>query len=186
LGVLTPRGDKVLVTESLGVFGAGRLDQADNDAIIDYSAASPIAAIQDMLETGYAAGTWAGPGIGTSLGNANTLALGYGEAIDLTPGGAFVGEPVDATAVLIRFTRYGDANLSGNVDLADFNRLSANFGASPRRWAAGNFDYDHDTDLSDFNRLAANFGSGAMPDGSIDDPARDDEGIESLAELLGA
>jgi hypothetical protein len=185
LGLLTPGGDKVLVTESLGVFGAGRLDLADNDAIIDYPAASPIAAIQDMLETGYAAGTWAGPGINTSLGDATTLALGYAEAADVATDGEFSGEPVDATAVLIMFSRYGDANLSGNVDLVDFNRLVANFGASPRRWAAGNFDYDNDTDLSDFNKLAANFGSGAMPDASTGDPDRDDEAIESIADLLG-
>jgi hypothetical protein len=162
--VLTAGGAKLLVTESLNVFGTGVLDLNDNAAIIDYAAGSPIGEIQDMLETGYASGAWNGRGINTSLGNATTHALGYGEAIDLAPGGLFLGEPVDATSVLIRFTRYGDADLNGTVGLSDFNRLSGAFGASPRRWASGNFDFDTDTELSDFNKLATNFGTGAADD----------------------
>jgi hypothetical protein len=47
-------------------------------------------------------------------------------------------------SVLVAFTRFGDANLDGNVNLQDFNRLAANFGLSagpdgvvdPEDWAA--------------------------------------------------
>src|SRR5688572_10627947 len=42
----------------------------------------------------------------------------------------FAGQPVDATSILIRYTVYGDADLSGNVNLNDFNKLAANFGAA--------------------------------------------------------
>jgi hypothetical protein len=65
---------------------------------------------------------------------------------------------VDDTAVLVKYTYYGDANLSGGVTLQDFNRLAANFGGSPRRWVHGDFDFDASVTLPDFNRLAENFG----------------------------
>ena len=65
----------------------------------------------------------------------------------------------DATSVLVKFTRYGDANLDGQVNLNDFNRLAGNFGAATNRtWSQGDFTYDGAVNLNDFNRLAANFG----------------------------
>ena len=60
-----------------------------------------------------------------------------------------------------RQTRLGDANLDGTVNLADFNRIAANFGASSGLWSRGDFNYDGITNLIDFNRLAANFGLSA-------------------------
>ena len=69
-----------------------------------------------------------------------------------------LGESIDNTAVLVRYTLYGDADLSRIVNLADFNRLAGNFGLSGTRWSQANFDYDSITDLSDFNLLAGNFG----------------------------
>jgi hypothetical protein len=70
--------------------------------------------------------------------------------------------PVDSTSLILRFTRYGDANLDGTVNLADFNRLAASFGATSNAvWSQGDFNYDAVVNLADFNRLAANFGLGA-------------------------
>jgi hypothetical protein len=155
--IVAPGGNKVLVTRTLGV--AGRLDLSDNDLIVDYNGVSPLAVIGTLLASGYAGGAWNGAGINTSMGNPVALGLGYAEASDVAPGGTFVGQPVDGSAVLVRFTRYGDANLDGTVNLQDFNRLAANFGQAPRRWAQGNFDYDAGVNLSDFNRLAAQFGA---------------------------
>ena len=43
---------------------------------------------------------------------------------------------VDATSVRLRLTRYGDADLSGFVNLNDFNRLATNFGLSSAATAA--------------------------------------------------
>jgi hypothetical protein len=68
---------------------------------------------------------------------------------------------VDSTAILIRFTRVGDANLDGTVNLQDFNRLAASFGATNAFWHQGDFNYDGQVNLQDFNRLAANFGQSA-------------------------
>jgi hypothetical protein len=68
--------------------------------------------------------------------------------------------------VLVRFTRYGDANLDGTVTTnPDFNRLAANFGLSGKLWTDGDFNYDGSVGQTDFNLLAANFGLSAGPDG---------------------
>jgi hypothetical protein len=53
--------------------------------------------------------------------------------------------------------------LDGAVNLQDFNRLAANFGASGALWSQGDFTYDGNVNLQDFNRLAANFGMSASP-----------------------
>jgi hypothetical protein len=71
--------------------------------------------------------------------------------------------------VLVRYTRYGDADLNGSVNLLDFNRLAANFGtASGAVWSQGDFNYDGGVNLLDFNRLAGNFGLSAGADGVVD------------------
>jgi hypothetical protein len=142
--------------------GAGAaLNLKDNALIVDYTGASPIASIRSALTSGYAAGTWTGPGINSSTAAAATShALGYAEASDLftTFPAPFAGVTVDDTSVLVRYTRYGDANLDGTANLTDFNRLAAAFGQSDTLWSQGNFNYDNVTNLLDFNLLASNFG----------------------------
>ena len=56
----------------------------------------------------------------------------------------------------------GDADLDRDVDITDFNRLSANFADNGNtyhsgNWQLGNFDGDGDIDITDFNFIAANF-----------------------------
>ena len=93
--------------------------------------------------------------------DAGNFAVGYGEASDLPSIPPAFGT-VDTTSVLFRHTRYGDADLNGNVNLSDFNRLAANFGlGSGAVWTQGDFDYNGNVNLSDFNKLAANFGLAA-------------------------
>src|SRR5699024_2221994 len=104
-----------------GTTGAwtGRLDLADTRLIVDYTGgagASPINTIADQIKSGYANGTWAGNGIASSQANAAKFGLGYAEASAvLGPnGGTFGGQPVDGSAVLVRYTLAGDANLDGS------------------------------------------------------------------------
>lgn len=56
-------------------------------------------------------------------------------------------------------TLMGDADLDGDVDLADLGILAGNFNqVGTFGWADGNFDLDDDVDLSDLGTLAGNFG----------------------------
>jgi plastocyanin len=65
----------------------------------------------------------------------------------------------------INVARFGDANLDGLVNLADFNTLASNFGQSGRTWDSGDFNGDGNVNLNDFNLLAANFGREIEPAG---------------------
>ena len=70
--------------------------------------------------------------------------------------------------MILRLTRYGDADLNGVVGLGDFNALATNFGQSDKFWSDGDFNYDGSVNLLDFNLLAGNFGLSAGPDGVVD------------------
>lgn len=66
----------------------------------------------------------------------------------------------------------GDADGDKDVDITDFNTLSANFdpaavNAATNGWETADFDEDGDVDITDFNNLSANFvPSGYAPSGS--------------------
>jgi hypothetical protein len=158
---MLPGGTAPSVVRTLSVAPSAALDMTDNSLVIDYDGASPLADVRSLLVAGYAGGSWNGSGIhssaaasdpGTALGLAEAAALGITN---------LKGEPVDDSALIIVHTRYGDADLSGTVNLSDFNRLAANFGSIGATWTAGDFNYDAAVNLLDFNLLAAYFGLGA-------------------------
>jgi hypothetical protein len=165
---VTSGGNKVLYTQALTIDATGKLDLTNEDMIVDYlPGPSPLATIRGDLTTGYAAGAWTGNGINSATAAANaakTTALGYAESSNVLGGGGgvFSGIAVDATAVLVKYTWYGDADLTGAVDVADLGRLASNWQLSPRDWSAGNFDYDaiRLVDVNDLGLLATNWQAG--------------------------
>jgi hypothetical protein len=151
--------------ESLAVSPGATLDLTDSAAVVDYVSSTPLDSIRTAIESGYAGGSWTGAGLTSSLAaavaadgsNVHKTALGYAEASALGVTD-FFGQDVDASAVLVRYTLVGDANLDGSVSLADFNALAANFGSTAQHWFDGDFNFDGSVNLSDFNLLAVNFG----------------------------
>lgn len=115
----------------------------------------------------YDAGAWDGNGInshdiaaGKGIGYAETTALG------ITPaGGMFMGTAVDDSAVVIRLTYLGDANLDGTVNFTDLVALAQNYNASydpngpdgPKVWTQGDFNYNGIADFNDLVPLAQNY-----------------------------
>ncbi|HRK30166.1 MAG TPA: autotransporter-associated beta strand repeat-containing protein [Tepidisphaeraceae bacterium] len=160
-----------------GATPAGRLDVAKNGVIFDYDVNSPEASIRALIIAGRAGGSWTGNGITSSDAAAlsGTHGVGYAEASSVGSPSPFLGVASDSTAVLVRYTRLGDANLSGGVSLDDFTSLAAAFGAPGGNWSKGDFNYDGNVNLDDFTLLAANFGqnaSGDLPRGSaVPEPA---------------
>jgi len=120
-----------------------------------------------LLTNGYNNGNWLGgqPAITSSDAAISPLAdgLGYGFAEEVgTVPFNFMGSPVNNGDFLIRYTLYGDGNLSGNVNSIDFNLLVAGYGmASNADWVDGDFDFNRKSNTIDFNFLAGNFGSAA-------------------------
>ena len=190
VGTTNNATDKVSRIVNLTVnTGAGaKLDLTNNALIVDYSGPSQRATVEALITSGRSAGTWTGAGIVSSSANAGQFALGVGEITDTPFSGTFLGQTVDADAVVVRFTRYGDANLDGVTNIADFSRLAANFN-SAGRWATGDFNYDQQVSIGDFSLLAANFNLTAIDapgrPGAVPEPAAMGALALAAAGLLG-
>jgi uncharacterized membrane protein len=146
-----------------------RLDLNNNAAIIDHTGTSPAATVrQQILAARGAPGlgqTWNGNGITSSTVAAANAAepesrsIAYAEnsGLPLGPFTTFRGQPVDETALLIAYTRTGDANLDGLVNDDDVTIVGASYapGVSQPHWALGDFDYNGFVDDDDVTLLGA-------------------------------
>jgi hypothetical protein len=163
---LPASGDAVLVTEDLRLHPGATMDVNDNALIIDYAITSPWGVVAQSIHDGYNGGAWNGTGLRSSTA-ATTAGVGLAcaESRDVFASfpATFAGYPVNDTAILVRSHSYGDANLDGNVNLTDFNRLAGHFGQTAVDWSRGDFNYDGRVDLADFNAFAANFGRTSAP-----------------------
>jgi hypothetical protein len=164
VATVTAGGANVLTVTSLDIAAGGRLNLNNNSLIVDYAplSASPIAGVQSLLKSGYHNGAWDGNGIMSGMGNASTFALGFAEASDVAVGGMFAGQVVDGSAVVVKFTLYGDATLDGRVDFNDLVKLAQNYNttvpATPHgSWSGGDFTFDGAVDFNDLVRLAQNY-----------------------------
>jgi hypothetical protein len=159
---LSPGGNSTLVVKSLAFSNSGTLDLADNAMIVDYTGTSPMASIRADLASGFNTGAWNGAGIDSSSAAADSSmshALGYAEASDLGVN-SFMGDPVDATAILIRYTKYGDNNLDGTIDIGnDFAMLLDGLAATnASSWVQGDYTFDGKVDLgNDANLFIRNY-----------------------------
>ena len=68
----------------------------------------------------------------------------------------------DNDMILVRYTYYGDTNLDGMVNTADFNNLAAHYNQTGANWVEGDFNYDGVVNAEDFALLAANYGATPM------------------------
>ena len=146
----------------LNLSGTGRLDIANNHAIIDYSLGqpNPFALTRSRIITGFNGGTWNGTGIISSNAAANpSKAIGYAEATSIfnTFPGNFLGQSVDNTAVLLSFTFRGDVNLDRIVGFDDLLRVSQNFNTANGNWTAGDFTYSGNVNFDDLLAQAQNY-----------------------------
>lgn len=142
--------------------GSGRLDLNDNALICDYTVSSPLQTIRSQLAAGYSNGSWTGPQLTSSTAAANDgFALGYAESSALFASfpAIFKGQSVDSTTVVVSYTRWGDANLDGVVDITDLGALATNWQGSGV-WTSGDFNFDGFVDITDLGILATNWQGG--------------------------
>src|SRR5262249_19253686 len=106
-------------------------------------------------------GNWNGAGISSTAARNDTAALhglGYADASALG-GSSFMGESVDTTSLLVRYTEYGDNNLDGNVEVGnDFDLFGDGMSGHGSTWMQGDYNYDGKIDLgNDFNLFLKDF-----------------------------
>jgi hypothetical protein len=136
------------LTIDLSAASTARLDLADNSLEVDFSGAAPLANIRAALLSGYAGGTWGGPGLTSSSAAADSRhGLGYA---------------VNPTSIVVSYAPAGDGDLNGTVDFQDLTRLAQNYGKEDgtATWLQGDFNYDGNVDFADLVKIAQNYGAG--------------------------
>ncbi len=163
----------VLLTNTLGFAGAfgswqGKLQLSSNDLIVH---GGSLTNITDQLKQGFnqaaVNGYWNGSaGIVSSAaaGDATHLTTlgviqnndGNGHAIygTGTTLGLFDGQNPAITDILVKYTYYGDADLSGTVDGTDYAKIDNGFThPALKGWFNGDFNYDGVVDGSDYSLI---------------------------------
>jgi hypothetical protein len=119
------------------------------------------------VAVGYNNGAWNGSGtapvaITSSTAASDTThlhAIGVIQnSVDQTTGGAqlyptFEGQTVANTDVLVKYTYYGDANLSGAVDASDYSLIDNGYLNQLTGWYNGDFNYDGVVNGSDYTLI---------------------------------
>jgi hypothetical protein len=147
--------------DTVTVPSGGKFDLADNDLVVK---SSTLATVQAMLMSGFNAGPWNGPGINSSAAAANTItALGCATngVLNRTSFSGITG--LDSNDVLVRYTYYGDADLSGAVNLDDFTLFLNGYQNAGTTWLQGDYDYSGAVTLDDFTLFLAGYRQQGAP-----------------------
>ena len=136
---------------------SGTLNLHDNTLLINYGSGSdPIASVRASIASGYAGGSWTGPGITSTAAQANAGSYGLGYADSSDPGNP---AGLASGTIEIKYTLLGDANLDGVVNAEDFTLFSENLSRSGMMWDQGDFNYDGAVNGEDFTLIVEQFQS---------------------------
>ncbi len=161
----------VMVVGDLSIASTGQLDLGGNDLIVHNGS---LPAITGLIAQGFNSGmpAWGGDGITSSLAATTDKALG----VELNSDGAggtlmstFDNQVVTSTDVLVKYTFFGDANLSGSVDGADFSLIDNGHNSDLSGWRNGDFNYDGKINGDDFSLIdnASNLQTSTQPSSII-------------------
>jgi hypothetical protein len=173
---LAASGNKLLSTTLLSIDNSSQLDLNDNDLLLDYTGSSPLVVLQTSINIARAAGAWTGNGLTSSAAKnnaAHNTTLGAMEASDFKniygPGATFDGQAIDTSAVLIKYTYYGDADFNGRVNFDDYVRTDNGFNNQLSGWVNGDFDGNGAVNFDDYVLidLAFNTQSGTLRNAGV-------------------
>lgn len=146
----SPYSKTLFLDTALVVVPGGKLDLTNNQLQLHY-AAPAIVEIHALISNAYSGGTWSSWGITTSAADAGH-GLGYVDSAD-----GLIPTLPDHT-ILVRWARYGDLNLDGNVDFTDLLGFAQHYTQLNSNWGQGDFNYDGVVNFTDLLRLAQNYG----------------------------
>jgi hypothetical protein len=139
---------------------SGLLDMTDNDMLLFYSGASPLSTVQGLINTARNGGAWNGLGISSSsaaAANPRNTTLGAMTGADFRSiygaGALFDGEAIPASAVLVKYTYYGDNDFNGVVNFDDYSRTDAGFNLGRSGWLNGDFDGNGVVNFDDYSLI---------------------------------
>ncbi|HZZ42833.1 MAG TPA: SdrD B-like domain-containing protein [Tepidisphaeraceae bacterium] len=155
-------GHNTLYTRSLSVDASSSLDLTNGTLIVDNPNAA-VSSVRSLLTTGYDAGLWSGAGIDSSAAANDSLhqtALGYLTAADLGVS-TYNGQAVGSSAVIVKYTYYGDATLNGKVDADDLALTDRGRAKGLSSWLYGDFNYDGAVNTADYSLQSQPFTANA-------------------------
>jgi hypothetical protein len=147
-----------LKTNSLTIAASATLDIADQSLVLENSS---LASVQSLVAAGFNHGNWLGAGGITSSAAAadaaGRTAVGFAsnETLGRTTFAGFDG--LNGDEILVKYTYYGDANLSGHVTLDDFSLFLNGYQSGGNTWLTGDFDFSGDVTLDDFSLFLAGY-----------------------------
>jgi hypothetical protein len=144
---------------------SGLVDLTNNDLVVR---SGSLSTIWGQLQGGYNGGGWNGTtGIISSTAASDTTHLttlgvmindsgaNTGTASGTALKSTVDGSPTRDGDILVKYTYYGDANLSGSVDSADYTLIDAGYlsNGSLSGWYNGDFNYDGVINGSDYTLI---------------------------------
>jgi hypothetical protein len=145
-------GAVVVSVGALVIDAAGILELGNNDLMVNYAESSPLAGLIAAYTEGRLTVNGDAGGLPTYLALAEAADLGLTE---------FGGLAVDETTMVGKFTYVGDANLDGQVDALDYERVDLAIGNSGVFGTAqGDLNYDGNVDALDYEQIDLNIGNG--------------------------
>jgi len=156
-------GTSRLDSLTMNTVSFARLDLNNNSLVVNSgSLATVTASIKSALENG-GNFDWLGPGIGSTQANVQNTSAGsflYGLGVILNDlaqvGGSgpiytdFAGQTLSGNEILVKFTYFGDADLSGSIDATDYSLIDNGYVNTLTGWINGDFDYSGSIDATDY------------------------------------
>jgi hypothetical protein len=79
------------------------------------------------------------------------------------PAATFAGQAIDTTAVVVKYTYYGDADFNGVVNFDDYSRADAGFNFGRSGWLNGDFDGNGSVNFDDYSLIDLAFNTQGSP-----------------------
>ena len=154
VAIAPPPAHSVQVISGFNVSGsvnawASQFDIHQTDYIVR---SGDLAQTTNQLQSGYAGGAWTGNGIVSSSAQTDGSRL---TAVGVANGfvGSFDGMNISSGDLVVKYTYYGDANLDGTVNSADYTLIDNGFLTGATGWQNGDFNYDGVINGSDYTLI---------------------------------
>ncbi len=170
---ITSGGHKSLKLNTFSTVSTGYINLNDGGMIVQAMSES---ALRVLIVTGrggtdFGNATWNGAGINSSAAAQDgiTYAIGYVPNTRLPQLGhssytSFMGQTVDSSSVLIRYTLAADTNLDGTVNSDDVTVIGLNYNSvGTGDWYMGDLDYDGACDSDDVTALGLLYDPNSPP-----------------------
>jgi hypothetical protein len=130
-------GEQTFTVSQFYMDPSATLDIGTDALVVSYNGTTPASTISALITSAYNNGDWNGVGITSS---------------DISTGSA-VGYFDSGSALTIRLTWDGDANLNGTIDSNDLSLVALGEANNGTRWQDGNFNYDGQVNSDDWQLL---------------------------------